>query len=250
MQQSPDNTDAHDSAPGAVGSRLRLSWRPQASAPALALVTTVLWSSVLAAGLLGLGITPAVPPPAPPAPLPLQVEVLEVELTDDALPVIAEAPPATPSLETPPPLALLEAPVLPALQEVAAPDAIVAFPLPVTGPVRVVETGRATYARPVEATQEIAVPSGLPEVRTLVHGQGEGRQPKPEYPRQALRERQEGTVVVRFSVGTNGRVHEATLTERSPWPLLNESALRVIRDRWRFAGGDVRVYEVAIRFEL
>lgn len=250
MKPSPDNTDAHDNAPGAVTGHLRLSWRSQASVPALALVTTVFWSSVLAAGLLGLGITPAGPPPAPPVPPPLQVEVLEVELTEDDLPVIAEAPPAMPLLETPPPLALLDAPVLPALQEVAAPDAVVAFPLPVTGPVQVVETERATYARPVEVTQEIAVPSGLPEVRTLVHGQGEGRQPKPEYPRQALRKRQEGTVVVRFTVGTNGRVHEAALTERSPWPLLNASALRVIRDRWRFADGGVRVYEVAIRFEL
>lgn len=176
--------------------------------------------------------------------------MLQVELTDDPLPVIAETPPAMPTLETPPPLAPFDAPVLPAVLEVVAPDAIVAFPLPVMGPVQVVETERATYARPAETAQESAIAPGPSVVHPLVYGQGEGRQPKPEYPRQAQRERQEGTVVVRFTVGTNGRVHEAALTEGSPWPLLNDSALHVIRDRWRFAGGDVRVYEVAIRFEL
>lgn len=176
--------------------------------------------------------------------------MLAVELTDDSLPVRAETPPARPALETPPPLAPWDAPALSAVLEVAAPEAGVAFPLPVTGPVQVVATERAIYTRPGEAPSEIAVPSGPPVVLPLVYGQGEGRQPKPEYPRQALRERQEGTVVVRFTVGTNGRVHEAALGEGSPWPLLNDSALRVIRDRWRFANGGVRVYDVAIRFEL
>jgi TonB family protein len=57
-------------------------------------------------------------------------------------------------------------------------------------------------------------------------------------------------VRVRFNVGENGRVTSAAATGPSPWPLLNEAALRVIRERWRFPGGAARAYEVAIRFAL
>jgi hypothetical protein len=32
--------------------------------------------------------------------------------------------------------------------------------------------------------------------------------------------------------------------------LLNRAALRVVRERWRFSPGAIRVYEVSIRFEL
>ena len=57
-------------------------------------------------------------------------------------------------------------------------------------------------------------------------------------------------VTVRFSVGENGRVLEAEAVTPAPWPLLNEAALRVIKERWRFRPGPARLYEVAIRFEL
>lgn len=86
--------------------------------------------------------------------------------------------------------------------------------------------------------------------QTLTYGQGEGRQPAPEYPRQAVREGQEGTVRVRFTVGESGRVLAAEAIDPCPWPLLNEAALRAIRERWRFRSGAPRAYEVSIRFAL
>jgi outer membrane biosynthesis protein TonB len=36
----------------------------------------------------------------------------------------------------------------------------------------------------------------------------------------------------------------------SPWPLLDNAALRVVKSRWRFVPGPMRAYEVAIRFQL
>ena len=87
-------------------------------------------------------------------------------------------------------------------------------------------------------------------MQTLIYGEGEGKQPKPVYPEQANRGGQEGTVVVRFSVGPNGRVLAAEAISPSPWGALNREALRTIREQWRFQPGPVRLYEVAIRFQL
>ena len=123
----------------------------------------------------------------------------------------------------------------------------IAFALPVEGPTRIVETGRAEYSRP-STTNTIAV--ATPPAQTLVYGQGEGKQPEPEYPLLARRQGKEGTVVVRFTVGENGRVIVAEPFAPSPWPLLDEAALRVVRERWRFRSGPTRVYDVAIRFNL
>ncbi len=183
-------------------------------------------------------------------------QFLRVELTDEPLP----SPSATPSQAyesptPPPPLAKpLTAPAVPPLVAVAGPAPHIAFALPVEGPVRVVDAAEASFARQavVEATN--AAPTGVavasPPVQTLSYGQGEGRQPAPEYPRQAVRERQEGTVVVRLSVGEEGRVVAAEAVTPSPWPLLNQSAVRTVRERWRFRPGPMRVYDVPIRFEL
>lgn len=87
-------------------------------------------------------------------------------------------------------------------------------------------------------------------MQALTYGLGEGRQPAPEYPPAAQRSGQEGTVLVRFSVGLDGNVTEAQTAAPSPWPALNEAALRAVRERWRFPRGPLRQYEVAIRFEL
>jgi TonB family protein len=65
-----------------------------------------------------------------------------------------------------------------------------------------------------------------------------------------MNQRQQGTVGVRFMVTPEGRVRDTTVAAPSPWPVLDESALRTIRHRWRFPRGPVRVYEVAIRFAL
>jgi len=125
---------------------------------------------------------------------------------------------------------------------VAEPSAAIAFAVPVEGPTRVVPFDQATYARPSSAAK--------PAVQRLTFGQGEGRQPTPEYPVQAIQQHQEGTVVVRLVVGESGQVSSAEATQPCPWPMLNEAALRAVRQQWRFPPGSPRVYEVAIHFQI
>lgn len=80
--------------------------------------------------------------------------------------------------------------------------------------------------------------------------------PKPPYPRMARRMRQEGLVLLRVRVMADGRVGEVELQRSSGSDLLDDSALRTVRDAWRFrpahAGGVAveSVVQVPLRFRL
>jgi protein TonB len=89
-----------------------------------------------------------------------------------------------------------------------------------------------------------------PTVQQLTYGQGEGRQPAPDYPPEAIAARHQGNVRVRLSVGDDGRVLTAQVVGPCPWSPLNQSALRAVRDRWRFHPGPTRLYEVIITFQI
>jgi protein TonB len=84
----------------------------------------------------------------------------------------------------------------------------------------------------------------------LTYGVGEARQPAPEYPPEAQRAGEEGTVIVQFTVDENGHITSAEASTPSPWPSLNNAAVRAVRDTWRFPTGPSRNYEVVIQFEL
>lgn len=85
---------------------------------------------------------------------------------------------------------------------------------------------------------------------TLSFGSGAGRQPAPSYPLQARRTNQQGTVVVEFIVGADGKVLSAWVKTACPYPLLNDSALSTVRSRWKFPAGPARRYRVPIIFRL
>ena len=204
------------------------------------LTTLVLWTGSLLTGMMGLALPYARPQPPLPEPPPIQAAKIEVELTrDSASPPDVNQPTdaSTSSLAVPevaPPVA------------VAAPSPALAFALPVTGPVRLVAPAQAASASPHRPRNSST--TGAAPVQTLAYGREEGRQPAPDYPSTALRQGQEGVVNVRFNVGENGRVFAAVIAASSPWPLLDEAALRVVCERWRFAPGTIRTYEVAIQF--
>jgi protein TonB len=175
----------------------------------------------------------------------IEAQPWQGELTSDPLPV----PATTASLSEPAPIdpQVIPKTEAPALIPVADPS-VVAFALPVEGPVRIVEPKRAAFAAPATAVE---APRAAPaQVQQIVYGQGEGRQPAPEYPYRARREGQEGVVKVRFNVGEQGQVMFAEASAASPWPLLNEAAVKVVRERWRFRVGPARLYEVSIRFQI
>ena len=199
-------------------------------------LTFVIWSVCLGVGVLGLRLPYAHPRSRARAPEP-PVQALQVELKTKTLPRETE------KLATGPTMLPMDS-LVPAPLAVARPLPAIAFAVPVATPVRIVPLGQADYSRP---TPPVPQP---PRVQTLTFGEGEGRQPAPEYPRRALQERQQGVVVIRFVVGENGRVSSAEATQPCAWPVLNEAALRTVRERWQFPAGVLRVYEIAIRFQL
>ena len=75
-------------------------------------------------------------------------------------------------------------------------------------------------------------------------------QPAPEYPIESQLAGQHGVVVVRFTVDQDGNVTTAQAIQPCPWPLLNQSAVRAVRETWHFRPGPVRAYEVSIQFVL
>lgn len=212
------------------------------------MLTLVLWTGCVTIGALGFVLPYTRPRPPAKQPEPVQAEILDVELSNDPLPPPDVAPPPPVFSHPPPLLEPIAAPVVPPMIAVAQPSPAIAFALPVEGPVRVVEAKQAHYTAPLAETRSAPVVAAA--IQQLILGHGEGRQPAPMYPPQAQRAGQEGTVRVRFTVGENGRVLAAEASEPCSWSLLNAAAVRVVRERWRFPAGHVRLYEVAIRFEL
>src|SRR5690349_13253513 len=243
MQSAESQTDGAAPAPAGPGS-IGTSRPNPSNSDMLPVATLVAWLVCLVVGGLGFAL-PYTRPLAPKAEPPVtQAELIEVALTSEPLPPVEPQPRAA---MTPPPLESLSAPAaVTRMTAVAEPIAEVAFALPVEGPVPVVPAAQASYSRSVQTNQAAAAPA----VQSLTYGVGEGRQPAPRYPLEARRSGQEGRVAVRFFVAENGHVTTAEAAKPSPWPLLNEEAVRTVRQRWKFRSGPVRVYEVTIRFEL
>ncbi len=226
---------AYDDAAGRDDARLSL------------VLALVVWVGCVTVGVLGLVLPYRRPVPVGPSPLRIETRIVQVELAGSSVPhpqrAEANQPPPLPD-PVPPPLQIPEAPPL---AVVASPSPAVAFPVLSDGLERA-EAPEQAVVGPY-AVRQSGSPSEL-AVHPLVFGEGEGKQPAPEYPRAAVRGRQEGTVRIGFTVAADGRILLAEVMVPSPWPLLNEAALRAVRERWRFAAGTVRRYEVPIRFQL
>lgn len=208
--------------------------------------TAALWLSCAAVSAIGI-VIPYSKFKAPAEESIVQAQLLNVELAAETIVPAEETPAPTLDSAPPPPAAEpLSVPSAQPLIAVAEPQAV-AFALPVAGPVRVVEAKAAAYSAPVQQQQTL---TAQPTVAPLTFGVGEGKQATPDYPARARYERQEGVVRVQFTVTEDGRPIAVELSGPSPWPLLNQSALKTIREKWRFAAGPVRRYEVPINFQL
>ncbi|MGA2233285.1 MAG: energy transducer TonB, partial [Tepidisphaeraceae bacterium] len=211
----------------------------------------------LGIGIVGLWVPYPWPQPPAQEPPPIQAQLLKVQITREELPppqVSQTAVPQAPDADDPqppaPPAMAAAPPPPPALMSVAAPSPQVAFAMPVKGPAKIVDASKAVPARPAPTPATQVASAGPPAVRRIVYGQGEGVQPAPEYPREAVIAHEQGTVLVRFTVDAEGNVQSAEAESPSPWPLLNQAAIRAVQDTWRFAPGAPRSYEVNIQFQL
>jgi protein TonB len=170
--------------------------------------------------------------------------VASEETTETSLvPITAVAP-------TPPPMPeIAPMPVLPEIPEIPAPvikkvATQVAPPATNRPQTKVSNANRpATENKPSGNTPPAAATS-------LSFGSGAGRQPAPSYPIQARRSNQQGTVLIEFIVGTDGKVLSAWVKTPCPYELLNNAALSTIRSRWKFAAGAARRYKIPIVFRL
>lgn len=211
---------------------------------ALQLSTFTGWTVALLTGLLGFLLPYPRPQSVVTEPELPPVEAIEVELSNESVARPDDAPPPVDLSEPIPEAPPLDAP--PPVQVAKLTDAV-AFALPTDALAEVVELSHASFSRVAPDTAHQPAP---PPVQSLTFGRGEGNQPAPRYPRRAVREGQEGSVTVVFTVNERGSVVAAQLARGCPWPLLNEAALEVIRERWRFPSGGARRYEINIHFEL
>lgn len=61
-----------------------------------------------------------------------------------------------------------------------------------------------------------------------------GRNPGPEYPVEARRRAEEGTVLLRIEVGADGSVERVEIAQSSGFESLDDSATETVRRRWQF----------------
>lgn len=73
-------------------------------------------------------------------------------------------------------------------------------------------------------------------------GQPGGFFPSPRYPALAVRNRWEGTVGLLMEVGASGSVVRVELRKSSGYGPLDDAALGVVKNRWRFPAGERRIY--------
>jgi len=198
--------------------------------------TLVLWCACAGVSLTGL-LWPDNHQRSTPLVKPMDAEIMTIEPTEQQLSSAKpSAAPATPPNESAPP----QPPAI------APPSPSVAFTEPVNAPAHAVESPPIQESR----TNSPRIDATRPALIRLTYGEGEGEQPAPQYPVEAVIAGEEGTVVVRFAVNEDGRVTDAVTQVPCRWPVLNYAAAHAIRETWRFGKGPPRSYEVSIQFQL
>lgn len=160
--------------------------------------------------------------------LPEEVPVMEETLPPE--PPVEEAPPEVVEEEIQLPEPVVEPPPV---NEVAVveeepppvPEKVAPRPQPTAAP--------ASTPRPKAQTRP-ATPAPRPQPARVVEARPDvGKNPPPRYPESARRQGWEGRVMVRASVGADGRVQSVAVQRSSGHAVLDRAALDAVR-RWRF----------------
>ncbi len=244
--------------------------------------TLALWLSVAGFGTVGMLVSQS---PLGKSPTKLkEPPLIKQDFTFSVVPAAEELPPESPAepelaepLPEPPPMpetAMPEAlPEIPKLPE--PPSVIEKAPLPDKPAVERKEVPKpAARAKPTPAARPAAQPvptSGKPSSTNTNNLTGPakalaapakkppglsraarlaaGRMPSPSYPASCRANRQEGTVVVEFTVNPEGRVTTAFAKKNSPWPALDQAAVRAVFG-WKFPPGEAMTLSRPITFKL
>ncbi len=168
--------------------------------------------------------------PAPPAPTPQPVVP---KPQPQAKPSTKPTTPVTPQVQ-PSPLVTQAAP------SEAAPTVPTAAPTPAAAP------AAAGNQRPTTSTSAVVLPSSDADYLN---------NPAPAYPRMSRRMGEQGTVVLRVFINTEGRAEKAEIRTSSGYSRLDEAGLDTVK-RWRYVPGkragvpEAMWFNVPIRFVL
>jgi protein TonB len=172
--------------------------------------------------------------------------VIENPSTDPPAVDLADSWPAPPEIpDISPQAPLPEIPEM-ALAPVSEAIAHVPFSQP-TRPASKVRPSRPAVRKPAAASTDVASSHGTGLSSTARLAQGS--MPPPDYPAEARRLGQTGTLVVEFTIDASGRVISAYVKSPCPWPLLNEEAVNSVR-RWKFPPGALMKLQRPIVFQL
>ncbi|MFN6018559.1 MAG: TonB family protein [Verrucomicrobiota bacterium] len=226
---------------------------------ALNIGTLATWMSVAAFGSAGVMLGRAVhlPPIADVAGVELVQTPLEVESVDvaDNMNEASDQPASVESIELPAPPEML-----PALQSNALPEVP---DMPIAEVKKVSEAIKSTAkpaSKPAAKPQRSSAVAGNPSAGNNASANGAatmsnaarlaaGRMPAPRYPSEARSKGQAGTVLIEFTVDPSGRVSSAHIATPCPWSVLNQEALRAVKN-WKFPPGSVMTFKKPIVFKL
>jgi len=177
-----------------------------------------------------------------------RVVVRQLSEVVDTVPVVFTPPEEQPKPETQPepdepqPDTPVESPQVVTIVA-AADSANVAFAVPVQGavaiaPARYASAPPATLAAPPRPTK--FDPNGA---------QG-GTFPEPPYPGIAVRNHYQGIVVIELVVDSSGAVVSAKVSKTSGFPVLDEIAVKTVKERWHFPPGPQRFHTWECKFQL
>jgi protein TonB len=144
------------------------------------------------------------PQPAPPVPVPV--------------------PPPQAATPVPKPMIQPPAPVLEPSPVVAVPAPAIALSAPPAPPAPQPSPAPAVAAAPVAALPAQPPAPAVPAVRVAASLQATGNCQKPEYPPLSRRREEQGSVVLKFLIGTDGRVLESRVEQSSGHARLDEAA--------------------------
>lgn len=209
---------------------------------------------VLLLGVSGMQNPENVKPPAPAPPVFVPIEIFVPKVMDQLPP----EPEPEPSEKPPDPSEPLPEPTTSAPPEptsVAALTPAVQFSIPIEGPVKVVPVERAESGPPAVKPPPVVAgppkPSGPTVFRPGRRGSTDGGSyPEPEYPRDALKLRQQGTVTLLVLIDADGTAITSKLHQSSGSDLLDRHTLLYVKKRWKWPPGEPRQYYVPVEYRL
>lgn|GEM_PF-243776 len=209
---------------------------------------------VILIGVGGIKLPEDIAPPPPPPPTIVPIEVFVPQLTQQEPEPEPEQPPETPP-ETQETIADPTSSAPPEPTAVAALTPAVVFSLPTPGPVKIVSVERAEAGPPTKPIPP-STPTPTKPTGPTVFRRGSGNTtdggfyPEPDYPPEAAKVHEQGTVTLLVIIDADGAAVSAKLHQSSGSTTLDRYTTQFVRKRWKWPRGEPRQYYVPVEYRL